>query len=173
MFIPIVNIFALGFLFRFGNNLIERESTELPDWSEWPELFMNGLKLLAVFALYGIVPCLIGWGISSFLSTLSLHMLGVFPYFPLAIAILIAMPLKFAALYHFQKQGTWDSLMDIKAIFNYVMSPEKRLILVPTLTLIGLLAIGIPVFGLAFFLGFLIVMPYYYSLFSSINTTHK
>ena len=174
MFIPIVNIFALGYIFRAGTNMLRNSGKfSLPEWNNWPALFIDGLKLVVISILYAGVPMALAWVISIFLNTITMKMLGPIPFFPISIAFLIVPALKYAALYHFQKTGSWESLLDLKEIANLITTPYKRHLAIPSIALVGLFFIGAPLFGLAFFLGMLLILPYYYGVYSSSAQTVK
>lgn len=66
-FIPIIPIIpALGYQYRVMQRVIEGEGPTMPEWSDWGRLFIDGLKLLligAVFMLPGMIVYFTGFAI--------------------------------------------------------------------------------------------------------------
>ena len=68
-FIPVVNIFSLGFLAKISR-LLMIGSIGLPTWEDKMGIWMDGIKLLFIFILYEAVPFFL-FSCGFFLTTLS------------------------------------------------------------------------------------------------------
>ena len=86
-FVPVLNLFALGYLMVYGRRLRRSQQLDLPEWSEmdWPSLFIDGLRMLSLLFCFGGVPLLVGWVVSLLLFFITFGILGVVAYFPIAI----------------------------------------------------------------------------------------
>ncbi|MGA2052176.1 MAG: DUF4013 domain-containing protein [Opitutales bacterium] len=168
-FIPLVNIFALGYLYRYFGQIHRGGGFEWPEWNDWEGLFVDGLRLLAVAALYGFLPVLVALGAAQVLGWASLGLFGHVAYM-LAAPLMLVTPLwVMAMLYAFQPRRRWQVLGRpvLAILMTRAAWPE---LLVPSLAFWGLMALGWPVFGFAFFLGFLVLGAYYTRLFLEIES---
>lgn len=159
-FVPIVNFFAFGYLYRLGRETAQTGSVSLPVWDDWGRLFLDGLKFLAVFLIYGVIPLLIGLVLSLLLDLMTGHILGCIPYFPLTFTFLLA-PFSFAsALYTLNKGIPLERIHeDFRAQWARVKSNWQRLV-VPVLALLGLHLVGLSLYGFSFFIAFSVFIPY-------------
>jgi hypothetical protein len=167
-FVPLLNIFALGYLYRYFAQIHRGEGFGWPEWAEWEGLFMDGLYFLAVLALYGLVPVLVPLGAADMLNQMGLGFLRQ------AVLILTA-PLMFGAplwvaamLYAFQPRRRWAVLgrPTLAWLMTRAAWPQMA---VPSLAFWGLMLLGWPVYGFAFFLGPLVLGAYYTRLFLEIE----
>lgn len=62
LFLFIPSIFVFGYLARLMRRVIAGQPPELPDWNEWGELFVTGLKVAAAGLIYSL-PSLLFMGI--------------------------------------------------------------------------------------------------------------
>ncbi len=173
MFIPIINFFALGYLSRYAGQVLKNGSVKLPEWERWGRLFMGGLWFFLVILVYGVLTLVIGWMLGLLLMMISLGLLGWFPYFPLSVAILVAPTLVMCGLFTIRKQRSWDSLFsNVRDHFKKLCVSWKQL-LVPNLAFVGLQLIGMPVYGLTFFLGLMVLIPYTALVFNQLDKEAK
>ena len=160
MFIPIINIFALGYLWQYTGHVLDSGDLRLPRWENWGRLFWGGLIFLAIIVAYGLVIFGLGWLLSLLLSALSFGALGLFPFFPLSIASAIAPSLTVMGLFSLKKRQNIELLArDLKNHFKRLISCWPRLF-VANFAFMGCLIFGAPIYGFALFVGFLILIPY-------------
>ena len=86
-FIPVLNLFALGYLLVYGRRLRRSQQLDLPEWSEmdWPRLFVDGLRMFALLFCFVGIPLILGWLISLLFYFITFGILGVVAYFPVAL----------------------------------------------------------------------------------------
>lgn len=160
MFIPIVNFFALGYLYRYTSNIQSTGRLKLPDWQDWGRLFIDGLIFLGVFFLYAFVPLLAGWAIYLFLSKVTIGILGWIPFLPLSIILVIVPSLTIVGISSIIEGKKADTLFLKIGTHLKTLAKFWKSFLVANLSFIGLQFVGAPLYGLAFFVGFLFLIPY-------------
>jgi len=164
-FIPVVNFFALGYLYRYAQEVRNNGEFELPAWSDWPGLFVDGLRLLVIIALFFGLPVLLGCGLSCLLCVLFTKLgLAIFAYLPLGLALFVSPALTVAALYRFQAENQYRDLAGLDQMIAMLAASWRNWAL-PGLAFTGLMVVGIPLFGFAFFLGFVVIIAYYTLVF--------
>ena len=64
-FVPVLNLFALGYLMVY-EAVLRSQQLDLPEWSEmdWPSLFIDGMRMLSLLFCFVGVPLLVGWVVS-------------------------------------------------------------------------------------------------------------
>ncbi|MBN2068229.1 MAG: DUF4013 domain-containing protein [Opitutales bacterium] len=169
--IPLVHFLALGYLYRYAQRLRSTGNLTLPEWAQWDQLLWDGLKCFAVMLPFVLVPTLLLGGISLLVSVLfSVVGLDLFAWtvalVPFAISIFISVPLALVALWFFQEEERWDSLLKLDQMI-LLLRENLAYLLVPYFSVMGLFFIGWPLFGFAFFLGMLLLMAYHTALFSN------
>ena len=164
-FVPILNLFAFGYLYRFANQFRQTGKLELPEWSDWGVLFAEGLYFFVVGLLYFWLPVLVGWLLALILFELSLGFLGVVALFPISASVVLGVALMMSALFEFQLDAHWGSLFNWKRIVHRVVSLWPALVL-PIILFSGVIFLGVSLFGFAFFVGFLILIAYTTSVFA-------
>ena len=164
-FIPIVNILAFGYLYRYSASLRRSGSLNLPEWGDWKELFMDGLRFAVAWLAYWLLPVLIATALSGMLEAIHL---GAFAYLILMSVFLVAPVVFSAALYRLQMRQQFKDLLDVA--LNVRMSYAFRMrLLIPALVLFAIGTLLLPLFGFAFFTGFLILVAYTTLCFRSIE----
>lgn len=170
LIVPVVNFVALGYLFRMAYSLRhgETDAGELPEWDDWKNLFILGLRFIGVFLLFGGVPILLGLiGSWLFFQIISGIFGGWFVWIamlPLSVALFIAVPLSAAALYRFMGTMSFRSLWPADSVINLLLATKARLLL-PTFSLIGFCYVLTPILPFAVFLGFALILQYYMLIF--------
>ena len=155
-FIPVVNFFAFGYLYRFSLKVRRSGQLALPEWSDWPGLFTDGLKFAVVWLTYWLLPLLIASAVSAGLSALGL---GALSYLLLS-SLLFVSPLLFcSALYRLQMRSDFKDLLDVPLIIRITYHHFPRL-MVPALAFLGICALGLPLYGCALFSGFLLLIAH-------------
>lgn len=160
MFIPIVNIFALGYLYRYAKKIVLTGRVDLPAWNDWGKLFIDGLIFLAITILYGTVPALIAWGLSGALAFMTIGLLGWFPFFPLSIVLMVIPSLILLGIHSIIKGGGPESLFLKIGDHFKTLSKSWKEFLVGNFAFIGFQLLGIPLYGFAVFIGLLFLIPY-------------
>ena len=180
-FLPVVNIFALGYLYRYSEKVRRSGKLILPPWDphEWKGLFVDGLRFLAVILLFFGIPVFLG----GMLTALLARSLDIVPnpamalfgfifgflmavaYLPLAAALFFGPILTIAALCNYQSRERFEDLARLDLVFRLVRKAGRRII-IPSLSFTGVIVVGAPVAGFAFFLGFTMIIAYYTIVFA-------
>lgn len=160
MFIPIVNLFALGYLYRFTSDIHFSGRIKLPHWNNWGQMFIEGLIFLGVILLYGFIPFLIGWGLSLLIVMITFGFLGWFPFIPLSIVSVIVPSLIVVGILPLIDGKGFITLIRRNEAYLKPLLKCWKVLLLANLTFVGLQFIGLPLYGFAFFVGFLVLIPY-------------
>jgi hypothetical protein len=155
-FIPIINIWAFGYLYRFSYNVRRGEPFNLPEWENWRDLFYDGLRFVVVLLSYWVLPLFIVYLASSMIKAIGPVAVS-YLLFTLSFAI---SPILFSsALFRYQSRTDLKALLDIVPIFQMTYARIPCFIM-PMLLFIGIFAIILPLYGVAFFLGFILFLAY-------------
>ena len=160
-FIPIINIFSLGYLLEYAIRLRQSRQWELPDWRdmEIPSLFSGGLKMFILLLGYGGIPLLGGWLASELVNFLSLGLLGIVSYFPLALAAFLCPFLILSSVNNYLQSSLFSDCWDIRTIFASARAMWPGLIL-PVIAFWGIFLLALPLYGLSFFVGTWVLLAY-------------
>ena len=160
-FIPVLNLFSLGYLLEYAVRLRQTRQWELPEWREMevPSLLQGGLRMLLILAGFGGIPLLVGWLASELVSFLSLGLLGVVSYFPLAACGFVSPFLVLASMHAYLQDGLFSDSWDIKSVLVSARETWPKLIL-PVIAFWGLLLLALPLYGLSFFVGSWVLVAY-------------
>jgi len=173
MFIPIVNFFALGYLSRYAAQVLRTGSAKLPEWENWGRMFIGGIWFFLVILVYGVLPLLGGWVLSEFLDIITVEKLGWFPYFPLSFACLVSPTLIMIGLFAIREKEGFEGLFsNILGRVRLALSCWK-LLLMENFAFLGLVIVGLPLYGLSFFLGMLLLIPYTALVFADVGETEE
>ena len=160
MFIPIVNLAALGYLRIYLQQIRACGDFSLPEWKISPvKLFMEGVYLFVVMLVFALVPILIAALAVMLVNLLSLGVLGRLTYVLFSPVLLLIPSLVAAANYRLGPDSNWRSLTDIKVILGMVAATWRTL-LMPSFALWGLLLLFLPVYGLSSFIGMIVFFAY-------------
>ena len=58
-FVPILNIFAFGYLYRLSRAVRKSGQPALPAWNNWSGLFLDGLRFGVVWLVFWVLPILL------------------------------------------------------------------------------------------------------------------
>ena len=165
-FIPIVNLFAFGYLYRFAAQLRRTGQLSLPEWTDWAGLFADGLKFAVVWLAYWLLPLIVGMFIATGFCALGL---GALAYVFMASVFLVASVLFCAALYRLQMRSNYRDLLDVMLIarMSYMQAAE---FILPVLVFAGICAFALPLYGFAFFAGFLLLVTQTSLCYRSLET---
>ena len=82
--------------------------------------------------------------------------------------LLLGAPLTIAAVYRYQRRGEFREALRIPALWAMIESTKLRMI-VPTLALIGVIYVGLPLLPFVVFTGSATVFSFYSALFHHIE----
>ena len=155
-FVPILNIFAFGYLYRFARSTRRSGQLSLPEWNDWSGLFLDGLKFAVVWLAYWLLPLLLASALSGVLFGLGL---GALAYMLFASVFLLSPVLFSSALYRLQMRSDFKDLLDVTLIIRMAYMELPRFI-IPALAFLGIFALALPIYGFALFSGFLLLIAY-------------
>jgi len=164
-FVPILNIFAFGYLYRVSRAVRQSgqptlpawpELPELPAWQDWKSLFIDGLRFAVVWLAYWLLPVLLALTISWLMFLIGLVTLTNIFFLS---AVLFSTVLFSSALYRYNMRKDFNDLLDVPLILRMTWMELPRLI-VPSLVFLGIVVLLLPFYGFAFFGGFLLLITY-------------
>ncbi len=155
-FIPVVNLFAFGYLSRVSRAVRKTGQPVLPDWNGWVEMFMDGLRFAVVWLGYWLLPILLGMLLTWLMTLIGLGALANVAFW---IIVLLATVLFSSALYRYNMRREFKDLLDVMLILRMSRMELPRLI-VPTLVFLGVLILLLPFYGFALFSGFLMLITF-------------
>ncbi len=155
-FIPVVNVFAFGYLSRVSRAVRKTGQPVLPDWNDWVEMFMDGLRFAVVWLGYWLLPILLGMLLTWLMTLIGLGALANVAFW---IIVLLATVLFSSALYRYNMRREFKDLLDVMLILRMSRMELPRLI-VPTLVFLGVLILLLPFYGFALFSGFLMLITF-------------
>ncbi|MFP4674536.1 MAG: DUF4013 domain-containing protein [Opitutales bacterium] len=164
-FIPIANFFAFGYLYRYAHGLRRSGDLILPEWEDWQGLFLDGLRFTVVWLAYWVLPLLLAFGVSRFLEEFRLGVLGYLVFW----GVFFVSPVLFSsALYRFCMRADFRELLNIELIFRMTGAELPRSI-VCALVFVAIFALLQPLYGLAFFAAFLLLVTYFMVRYRSLE----
>jgi len=160
-FVPVLNIFALGYLLAYAQQIRQQRNFDLPEWSEigLGPLFSGGLKMLALLLAYVGMPILVGWIVGILLFFATFGLLGIVAYFPLAVVGFFSPMLFLRALHAYLRYDEFSDAWNIRPILMNAFADWKLLAL-PIITFWGVFMLAIPVYGISFFVGMWVLIAY-------------
>jgi hypothetical protein len=167
-FVPVLNIFTFGLLYRYARQVMKTQYLRIPAFKGWIKLFKEGLMFLAILLLFSGIPVLAGYVVSFILRVLSFGLLGTVAYFPVTLALALSPILSLSALFSFIEEERWTALLQWQKILNRIAITWRALV-IPLLAVFGMLLIGLPLYGIAVFTGFLVMIGYTFLCFSQIE----
>ncbi len=176
-FVPILNIVILGYLQEYTLQIRKSGNLVLPSLERWwlrlGKLFVEGLLLFVLLMAFSLVAGAIGWSLYNLASFILFGLLSsflqgwldaFFRLLPVGLPLLLAPPCSAAALYLYQSRNNIQDLLRLDAILRMLLAGWKSIIF-PSLFFVGLMIVGAPLYGFAFFLGFSILLAYFTILF--------
>ena len=172
--LPFVNLLVFGYWLVYARRLLDRRSPQLPPWMHWEQILVDTLRMLGLYLAYALLPVLVCGAVSGLLAAL-FHLLWLdllawtVAWIPLMVAVALA-PLTFlAATFAFVSTGgDWKVLLQPLDILSLIQPGWGQLV-IPLLAFWGVAALGWPVAGFLIFLGFSILIPYAFSVFSQVS----
>jgi hypothetical protein len=177
MFFPVPFVFAFGYIYRVSAMARRGEPPDLPDWEDWPVLWFDGLRMLAIVLGLAILPIVAGWLVSlplriALAPVPFYSMIAPFLYLPLVPGMLLSFPLTAAGLYRFQRAEEMRDAFRIPMLLRMVVATKGRLVL-PTLAYLGLVVALFPLFPYALFTGGVVVFYYSSAIFRQIEQSRR
>ncbi len=167
-FVPVLNLLAFGYLYRLTLKVRNSGRVDLPEWTNWNQLFRDGLRFAVPWLAYWLLPVAVATGIASILGSVGL---GGLSYLLFSV-VFVASPVVFgAALYRVQALNDVRALLDVVLILRMSALRWKRM-LVPCMLYAGLFFILGPLYGFSFFVGFALILSYTTFTFSALESRH-
>lgn len=160
-FIPILNLFSLGYLLKYTIQLRQNKDWDLPEWNEMEPipLLSGGLQVFLLLLVYSGCPILIGWLVSILLDLLTFGFLGIVSFFPLAAGAFIAPFLFLSSMHVFVRDGLYSDAWKVKFVIEVARAMSPQLIL-PVIAFWGIILLALPLYGFSFFLGTWVLLAY-------------
>ncbi|MGY8713696.1 MAG: hypothetical protein ACKVJ1_07425 [Verrucomicrobiia bacterium] len=170
-FIPVLNLFSLGYLLEYTIRLRQDKEWHLPEWKEMEpiQLFTGGLQVFLLILAYAGCPILVGWLASLLVDLLTFGFLGIVCYFPLAAGAFVAPFLSLASIHAFVRDGLYSDAWRVRLVVQVakVMAPS---LILPIIAFWGVFLLALPLYGFSFFLGTWVLLAYSSALsFSKMN----
>ena len=169
LMVPVAHFFAFGFLYVLIDQARRGADLELPAWSTWRRLFVDGAIAFAIFAVLGLVPGGVGWMLSWPLRSLGI---GALTFVPLIPGVLLAAPLTTAGIYQYQRKKSFRAAFHLSELAGMLESTRAGFC-VPTLALLGFIVIGYPLGPITVFVGLAVALPFYAACFRAIEESRK
>ena len=160
-FIPILNLFSLGYLLKYTFQLRQNRDWDLPEWNEMEPipLLSGGLQVFLLLLAYSGCPILIGWLVSILLDLLTFGFLGIVTFVPLAAGAFIAPFLFLSSMHVFVRDGLYSDAWKVKFVIEVARAMSPQLIL-PVIAFWGIILLALPLYGFSFFLGTWVLLAY-------------
>ena len=165
-FVPIVNLFAFGYLYKLTMQVRRTGRAELPEWTDWHQLFRDGIRFAVPWLAYWLLPVMVGLVLASILGGLGL---GVVSYLLFSLIFAVSPVVFAAALYRVQGRNDFKALLDVALILRLSALQWSRM-LVPVLAVMGIVFVVGPLYGFSFFAGFALVLSHATFTFSAFES---
>jgi hypothetical protein len=155
MFLPVINLFAFGYLYRFM--LAPRYATDggvqLPEWSEWSRMFLEGLRLVVFVASYAVASFVLAvaseWLV--LVGSFGMFHMGWSMLMPLFLTLLL--PIFFVTVMQYQRTEQFSNFLSGHGTLHYLRYLWWPMIW-PSLAFVGLQCVCGVLYGIAWFVGF-------------------
>lgn len=171
-FVPILNFFAFGYIYRFLQQLKARGNCELPRWERWDVLFVDGLRFFIIGVLFCAIPVGLVILLISLLEVITFGIINFVGYIVILVVLFVSPVLFACALYHYQKRERWESLLACRQWLPLLLRSAPRLCL-PVIAFWGLCIMGAPLYGFAFYLGSVCLLSYCTIVFAVAEKQNK
>ena len=162
--IPVLHFFALGYIYRFTLQIRQGYRIELPEWDNWKDLFLDGLKFFLLLLVWLGIPLLIGRFINLVVGVVA----DDFGKLAFMMSIPFGFALAGASLFRFQTFESFKDALDLTKIMRmYIITFKFGL--VPLLAACGIFWLtGMLSILLLFTIG-LLIFAYFTSLFRALE----
>lgn len=163
-FIPVLIPFALGYIYRFTLQIRQGYRIELPEWNNWKDLFLDGLKFFLLLLVWLGIPLLIGCFINWVVGAVAEN----FGKLAFMMSIPFGVALVAASLFRFQTFESFKDALDFnKVMWMYIVTFKFGLL--PLLAACGIVWLtDILVIPLLFTIS-LLIFAYFTSLFRALE----
>lgn len=162
--IPIVNIFAMGYIYK-TTALVKAGAPALyPEWDDWRELFLDGLKFLILALIWIAIPMLLGFFVSLLVGVVWQELARI----PLMASFPIGLQLFSAALYRYQNFESFKDALDLALIIRVYLRTVGYGLL-PLLGFCGIFWVLGLFSVLVVFIISLVILVYFTSLYRAIE----
>ncbi|MDR2664023.1 MAG: DUF4013 domain-containing protein [Puniceicoccales bacterium] len=156
MFVPAVNIFAFGYLYRFLRT--PRYATDggvhLPEWDDWRRMFWDGLRLLAFVILYGFGSFLLSTAAEWLVVAGSFGLVRISWSTLMPLILVLLFPLLFVGIMQYQRSESFRELFSAqRGTLHYLRFLWWPMVW-PALAFVGLQHVCGVLYGIAWFVGF-------------------
>ena len=174
MVVPVAHFLAFGYLAQLIGRARQGEAVSLPEWGEWRRLFAEGIPAFFIFVMLGLLPIAVAWVATWPLQLLAMagYGFGVLVYLPIVPAVMLAGPLTAAGIYQYQKREEYRDAFRLPVLFAMLRASKARFWL-PTLALIGLLAVGYPLMTFTGFVWLAASWTYYASYYRFVEESRR
>ncbi|TVR46972.1 MAG: DUF4013 domain-containing protein [Puniceicoccaceae bacterium] len=155
LLIPVVQLFALGYIYRQTDRVRKGESVELADWEDPGGLFVDGARFLLILALFFLLPLFLAW-----LLTLPLFLLGPLSWLPIIPVLFLGAPATAGMLVAYQEERDFRVLLEVGRTWRQ-LNRTFRFWFLPNLAFIGFVALGLPLLPFALFIGGVVIFPFF------------
>lgn len=153
-FVPILNFFAFGYLYRVSVRVRQSGQVSLPEWEDWPLLFVDGIKFGLIWFFYWLLPLLL---VSLVMVLMWFVGLGILMKLLGGLVFLLSTALFNSALYRYNMRQNFRDVLDVRLLFRMTGIGLSKAI-IGALVFLGLFTCFMPFYGFVFFSGFLLVV---------------
>jgi hypothetical protein len=146
--IPFVNLVCGGYLVELSANTIKGRE-EMPDWDEWGNKFIKGLKVVIITIIYMLIPLAL-LTVAGAMGSYSSEGLtaSVIPGFIAALLAWFILPM---SLTHYAATGTIGCALSLRTVFSFIRSVLANYLGIYLFSIVMFFALGIlsliPVLG--------------------------
>ncbi|NBD37386.1 MAG: DUF4013 domain-containing protein [Verrucomicrobia bacterium] len=156
-YIPVLNLLVWGYFADWAGRLQRREGPQLPEWKDGRRIVQELVRILPLFLLWVLAPLLLGGLLTLLLIGLfDVLQLDFFAYSlglaPMAVVAAFVPPAFVVALLRMNRTGQLRDGLTPAEIVREVLGKAPE-VFFPLIQFYGILALGWPLFGFAFFLG--------------------
>ena len=155
-FIPLLNVFAFGYLYQVFRGVKRLGLPALPPWQNWRALLIDGIRFTVVWFGYMLMPCILAFLISSLMKHLGL---GIISNILLLSTIVLSNISFLTALSVYHVNENFKDLLNVKMIFLRARD-NFPILIVPSTLFLGTFVCLLPLYGFGFFSGYLILLTY-------------
>ncbi len=169
-FVPILNLFALGYLYRLSQEVQTQKNFNFLPWEGWGRLFAQGLVFMGFNAVFIGLPMLLAWLLKHLVILLSFNIMGFLANIPIHLSAFIGPSLCVSALFRYRKTKSFRSLLNLKALIHPLLEQWPR-VLLANFCLLGFMGVLAPLYGVASFVGYAFYIYYMGGVFAFAKAT--
>ncbi len=164
-FVPVLNIFAFGYLYAYAVQVRRRGDLRLPDWRGWDILFIDGLRFLTIWLLFVAAPLIVaaimGWLMTLFMG----DFVKPTSWLLFSLTVVLAPVWFVIMLERFIQRGSLADLRprlsDLGVVRNLLSS-----FWLPLFAMIGIAVVAAPLYGFVLFASHLLFITYTFLFFA-------